>query len=87
MPSGRAIADGIQLLQELGGDGRGARAHRPGRRAVAPAARPARGSAILEARERGALREVLIIAAALSVQDVRDRPLEQQAQADQAHAV
>lgn len=34
---------------------------------------------ILEARERGALREVLIIAAALSVQDVRDRPLEQQA--------
>ncbi|HPU12069.1 MAG TPA: DUF3418 domain-containing protein, partial [Ottowia sp.] len=47
---------------------------------------PRVGRMILEARERGALREVLIIAAALSVQDVRDRPLEQQAQADQAHA-
>jgi ATP-dependent helicase HrpA len=44
------------------------------------------GRMILEARERGALSEVLVIAAALSVQDVRDRPLEQQAQADQAHA-
>jgi ATP-dependent helicase HrpA len=41
---------------------------------------------ILEARERQALSEVLIIASALSVQDVRDRPLEAQAQADQAHA-
>ena len=41
---------------------------------------------LIEARERGALREVLVIAAALSVQDVRDRPLQAQAQADQAHA-
>ena len=41
---------------------------------------------ILEAREREALREVLVIASALSVQDVRDRPLEQQQAADQAHA-
>ena len=41
---------------------------------------------ILEARKREALREVLIVASALSVQDVRDRPLEQQQAADQAHA-
>ena len=41
---------------------------------------------ILEARERRALDEVLVIASALSVQDVRDRPLEAQQQADQAHA-
>jgi HrpA-like RNA helicase len=41
---------------------------------------------ILEARHREALREVLIVASALSVQDVRDRPLEQQQAADQAHA-
>jgi ATP-dependent helicase HrpA len=40
---------------------------------------------ILEARDRQALDEVLVIASALSVQDVRDRPLEAQAQADQAH--
>ena len=47
---------------------------------------PRVGRMILEARERQALDEVLIIASALSVQDVRDRPLEQQAQADQQHA-
>jgi ATP-dependent helicase HrpA len=41
---------------------------------------------ILEARQRNALHEVLIIAAALSVQDVRDRPMDMQAQADQQHA-
>ncbi|MFI4926623.1 MAG: DUF3418 domain-containing protein, partial [Burkholderiales bacterium] len=41
---------------------------------------------ILEARQRGALHEVLVIAAALSLQDVRDRPLDLQAQADQQHA-
>ena len=40
---------------------------------------------ILEARDRQALDEVLVIASALSVQDVRDRPLEAQSQADQAH--
>ena len=40
---------------------------------------------ILEARDREALTEVLVIASALSVQDVRDRPLEQQQAADQAH--
>ncbi len=41
---------------------------------------------LLEAQQRGALDEVLVIASALSVQDVRDRPLDKQAQADQAHA-
>ncbi len=41
---------------------------------------------ILEARNREALREVLVVASALSVQDVRDRPLELQQAADQAHA-
>ncbi|TXI71637.1 MAG: DUF3418 domain-containing protein, partial [Limnohabitans sp.] len=47
---------------------------------------PRVGRMILEARHRNALDEVLIIASALSVQDVRDRPLDQQAQADQQHA-
>ena len=47
---------------------------------------PRVGRMILEARARGALAEVLVIASALSVQDVRDRPLEAQAQADQVHA-
>ena len=41
---------------------------------------------ILEAERLGVLREVLVIAAALSVQDPRERPVEQRAQADQLHA-
>ena len=47
---------------------------------------PRVGRMILEARGRGALDEVLVIASALSVQDVRDRPMEMQTQADQQHA-
>ena len=47
---------------------------------------PRVGRMILEAKSRGALDEVLVIASALSVQDVRDRPMDKQAQADQAHA-
>jgi ATP-dependent helicase HrpA len=46
---------------------------------------PRVGRMIVEARERGALDEVLVIASALSVQDVRDRPMEAQQAADQAH--
>ena len=41
---------------------------------------------ILEADRLGCLREVLVITAALSLQDPRERPVEQQAQADQLHA-
>jgi ATP-dependent helicase HrpA len=41
---------------------------------------------ILEARHRNALQEVLVIASAMSVQDVRDRPMDAQAQADKQHA-
>ena len=86
MPSGRAIADGIQLLQELGAMDEAQELTALGHELSRLPLDPRVGRMILEARARGALREVLIIAAALSVQDVRDRPLEQQAQADQAHA-
>ena len=85
-PSGRAIADGYQLLNELGAVD-DAQALTPlGRELARLPLDPRVGRMILEGRDRGALREVLVIAAALSVQDVRDRPLEAQAQADQAHA-
>ncbi|MGB7422347.1 MAG: ATP-dependent RNA helicase HrpA [Comamonas sp.] len=85
-PSGRAIADGYQLLQELGAvDERGTLLPM-GRDLARLPLDPRVGRMIVEARTRGALAEVLVIAAALSVQDVRDRPLEAQAQADQAHA-
>ena len=47
---------------------------------------PRLGRMIVEAGRRGVAREVMIIAAALSIQDPRERPMELRAQADQAHA-
>ncbi|MCY7396320.1 MAG: ATP-dependent RNA helicase HrpA [Nocardioides sp.] len=47
---------------------------------------PRLGRMILEAERLGCVREVLVIAAALSLQDPRERPAEMQAQADQQHA-
>lgn len=41
---------------------------------------------VLEADRNGCVREVMVIAAALSIQDPRERPAEKQAQADQQHA-
>ncbi|MFZ9682499.1 MAG: ATP-dependent RNA helicase HrpA, partial [Cephaloticoccus sp.] len=46
---------------------------------------PTIGRMILQAREEKALQEVLVIAAGLSIQDPRERPLDQQTQADAAH--
>jgi len=85
-PPKRAIADGYQLLNELGAtDGQNALTT-IGRELARLPLDPRIGRMILEARHREALREVLIVASALSVQDVRDRPLELQQAADQAHA-
>jgi ATP-dependent helicase HrpA len=85
-PSRRAIADGYQLLNELGAvDDANALTPMGAELARLPLD-PRVGRMIMEARERGALQEVLVIASALSLQDVRDRPLELQAQADQQHA-
>ncbi|QIX28846.1 ATP-dependent RNA helicase HrpA [Nocardioides sp. JQ2195] len=47
---------------------------------------PRMGRMILEAERLGCVREVIVIAAALSLQDPRERPAEMQAQADQQHA-
>ena len=85
-PSGRAIADGYQLLSELGAVDDANELTPMGVELSKLPLDPRVGRMILEARERRALDEVLIIASALSVQDVRDRPLEAQQQADQAHA-
>ncbi len=85
-PSGRAIADGYQLLHELGAVDDANALTAIGRELAKLPLDPRVGRMILEARSRQALDEVLIIASALSVQDVRDRPMESQQQADQAHA-
>ena len=85
-PSGRAIADGYQLLNELGAVDDANELTAMGQELAKLPLDPRVGRMILEARTREALDEVLVIASALSVQDVRDRPMEAQQQADQAHA-
>jgi ATP-dependent helicase HrpA len=85
-PSGRAIADGYQLLHELGAVDEQNELTAMGRELSRLPVDPRVGRMILEARARGALSEVLVIASALSLQDVRDRPMEAQQQADQKHA-
>ena len=85
-PQRRAITDGYQLLGELGAVDEAGELTDIGRELARLPLDPRVGRMILEARERGALAEVLVVASALSVQDVRDRPLEMQAQADQQHA-
>ncbi|RAR52459.1 ATP-dependent helicase HrpA [Paraburkholderia unamae] len=84
-PPGRAIADGYQLLNELGAVDDDNALTPLGRELARLPLDPRVGRMILGARDEQALREVLIIASALSVQDPRDRPIEAQEQADQAH--
>ena len=84
-PSGRAIADGYQLLNELGAVDDANELTGMGQELAKLPLDPRVGRMILEARDRSALDEVLVIASALSVQDVRDRPMEAQQQADAVH--
>ncbi|CAM8657857.1 HrpA HrpA-like helicases [Comamonadaceae bacterium] len=84
-PSGRAIADGYQLLNELGAVDDANELTPLGQELSRLPLDPRVGRMLLEARGREALNEALVIASALSVQDVRDRPMEVQQQADQAH--
>ena len=85
-PQRRAMTDGYQLLAELGAVDDNNELTAVGHTLAKLPLDPRVGRMILEARSRGALDEVLVIASALSVQDVRDRPMDKQAQADQAHA-
>ena len=91
-PDRRNVSAGVQLLEELGalGSTGGGRRRgdltRVGRRLARLPIDPRLGRMILEAERLGCVREILVIAAALSLQDPRERPLEEQAQADQLHA-
>ena len=85
-PSSRLVADGYLLLQELGA----VDAHREitelGKRLARLPLDPRVGRMILAAKHEGVLREILIIASALSIQDPRERPMDKREAADQAHA-
>lgn len=87
-PLPRMIADGYQLLAELGAvnDDERRELTAVGRELARLPLDPKVGRMLLAARERGCLAEMLVIAAALSVQDPRERPQDSSAAADQAHA-
>ncbi len=82
-PPKRAYADGYALLNELNAVDETNELTPIGRQLARLPLDPRIGRMILEARERQSLAEVLVIAAALSGQDVRDRPLDAQQAADE----
>ncbi|GAA5184808.1 ATP-dependent RNA helicase HrpA [Rugosimonospora acidiphila] len=84
-PDRRNIADGLALLAELGALADG-RLTGIGRKLARLPIDPRLGRMILAAERNGCVREVLIIAAALSIQDPRERPVEHRQAADQLHA-
>ena len=84
-PPKKAIADGYALLGELGAVDDVNELTAIGRELARLPLDPRIGRMIVAAREQGALAEVLVIAAALSGQDVRDRPQERAQAADEKH--
>jgi len=87
-PESRNIADGVRLLEELGAfGGRGqSRLTETGRKLARLPVDPRLGRMILEAGHNGCAREVLIITAALSIVDPRERPADNRPAADAMHA-
>ena len=92
MPATKSIRSGYALLEELGAldaDAPESASNRPltplGRELARLPVDPTVGRMILQAREENALHEVLVIAAGLSIQDPRERPMEAREKADAAH--
>jgi ATP-dependent helicase HrpA len=84
-PPRKAISDGYQLLIELGAVTAEHALTPVGQELAKMPLDPRLARMIVGARAEGCLREVLVIAAALSVQDPRERPQEKQGTADAAH--
>ncbi|MFI2648355.1 ATP-dependent RNA helicase HrpA [Micromonospora fulviviridis] len=90
-PDRRNVTDGVNLLHELGAldpaETEPAKRLTPlGRRLAQLPVDPRLARMVLEGERNGCATEVVVIAAALSIQDPRERPADKQAQADQAHA-
>jgi ATP-dependent helicase HrpA len=86
-PDRRSVNDGIALLRELGAFEMGSgRLTELGRRLAQLPVDPRLGRMVLEAETNGCVAEVLIITAALSIQDPRERPLDKREAADAQHA-
>ncbi|HEV7172151.1 ATP-dependent RNA helicase HrpA [Pedococcus sp.] len=94
-PDPRQVADGVRLLEELqafdlaerpSGRGSARTLTAYGKSLARLPLDPRLGRMLLEADRLGCTSEVLVIVAALSMQDPRERPADKQTQADQAHA-
>lgn len=85
-PSSRLISDGYQLLQELGAVTERREITELGRQMARLPLDPRVARMILAAKKEGCLREILIIASVLSIQDPRERPMDKREAADSAHA-
>jgi ATP-dependent helicase HrpA len=110
-PDPRSIADGFNLLFELGAveeggrgkgeggsekgeerrgnaeDGKRVKLTETGRMMARIPLDPRLSRMLIEARKEGCVEEMVVIAAALSIQDPRERPADKNAEADRAHAV
>src|SRR5689334_7075560 len=85
-PEQRSIRDGVALLQELGAFDRDGAITDVGRRLARLPLDPRIGRMILQADTEGCVREVLVLAAALSIPDPRERPADHEEAARQKHA-
>jgi ATP-dependent helicase HrpA len=85
-PDRRAVRDGVLLLQELAAMDDDSQITALGKRLARLPLDPRIGRMILQAEHEGCVREVLILAAALSIPDPRERPAEHQEKARQLHA-
>ncbi len=86
-PDSRMIKDGYRLLHELGAVDATRRVTNLGRKLARLPIDPRIGRMLIESAHTGCLTELLIIGAALSIQDPRERPFDKQQQADEAHAL
>lgn len=88
-PDKRHIQDGVRLLEELGAladdSTHGYRLSPLGRQLAQLPLDPRLARMVLEARNNGCVREVMVIAAALSIQDPRERPLDKKQASDEKH--
>ncbi|MFV9635156.1 ATP-dependent RNA helicase HrpA [Mycobacterium neumannii] len=85
-PDRRSIRDGVQLLQELGAFDADGAITDVGRRLAQLPVDPRLGRMILQADTEGCVREILVLAAALSIPDPRERPADREDAARQKHA-
>ncbi len=84
-PQPRSVNAGYQLLRDIGALDAEDRLTAVGKRLARLPCDPTIGRMLLEAKKEGSLREVMVIAAGLSIQDPRERPADKSAEADRMH--